>query len=369
MAELRTRIVLRNDSTANWLSNSDAVLLKGEVGFEFLTDGTVKMKIGDGAKTWAELNYFGNGDTASLEEAIAELNADITTLQGKDSDIEASISAINALIGTVDNGKTIIDMISDATYDDRALVSRITINEEAIAVLNGDETVEGSVNKKVADKVTEEIDAFATKISDDGNINTFKELVDYIASHGPEAADMAADIAELQNLVGKTKVSEQIETAIAGKVDKEDGSRLINANEIEKLSKLVIDEDTGDVGLSGSISAENVVGLSDMLAKKVDAESGKSLIDNALISKLEAIDAGAQANKIEAIKVGNTLLDIVEKTAVIPMGAGLQASDEVTISESGTLGVGKIGIGKLIDDGAVVILNGGSAVWQNNNTF
>lgn len=62
MATLNTRIVLRNDSSANWLTNSDQVLLKGEVGIEYLEDGTVKMKVGDGTKTWEELDYFGGED-------------------------------------------------------------------------------------------------------------------------------------------------------------------------------------------------------------------------------------------------------------------------------------------------------------------
>lgn len=60
MATLNTRIVLRNDSTANWLENSTTVLLKGEVGIEFLADDKVKIKIGDGVKTWDELDYFGS---------------------------------------------------------------------------------------------------------------------------------------------------------------------------------------------------------------------------------------------------------------------------------------------------------------------
>lgn len=58
MATLNTRIVLRNDSSTNWLTNSDQVLLKGEVGIEHLADGTVKIKIGDGVKTWEELSYY-----------------------------------------------------------------------------------------------------------------------------------------------------------------------------------------------------------------------------------------------------------------------------------------------------------------------
>lgn len=59
MATLNTRIVIRNDSSVNWLTNKSAVLLKGEIGIEFLADGKVKMKVGDGTKTWEELPYFG----------------------------------------------------------------------------------------------------------------------------------------------------------------------------------------------------------------------------------------------------------------------------------------------------------------------
>lgn len=65
MAELRTRIVLRNDSSANWLTNEDVVLLKGEVGIEFVGD-KVKMKVGDGTKTWEQLPYFGGEEAKTF---------------------------------------------------------------------------------------------------------------------------------------------------------------------------------------------------------------------------------------------------------------------------------------------------------------
>jgi hypothetical protein len=62
---LITRIILRNDSTANWLANSSAVLSRGEVGFEFPESGQAKMKVGDGATSWADLPYFGSGEGIS----------------------------------------------------------------------------------------------------------------------------------------------------------------------------------------------------------------------------------------------------------------------------------------------------------------
>ena len=68
MAQLNTRLVLRNDITSNYEAvKDDLVLLKGEVGIEFNPNlsGKVKMKVGDGTSTWAELGYFG-GEEAGV---------------------------------------------------------------------------------------------------------------------------------------------------------------------------------------------------------------------------------------------------------------------------------------------------------------
>ena len=53
MATLKTKILHRNDTTANWTSNNP-ILSKGEFGIEWVTSGTssvegsCKIKIGDG---------------------------------------------------------------------------------------------------------------------------------------------------------------------------------------------------------------------------------------------------------------------------------------------------------------------------------
>ena len=75
MAELKTRIILRNDTTAGWeavKANDTYKLLKGEIGIEFVGGGSPKMKIGDGTSTWEALPYFG-GTATELFETI--LNA------------------------------------------------------------------------------------------------------------------------------------------------------------------------------------------------------------------------------------------------------------------------------------------------------
>ena len=101
MATINTRIVLRNDSTANWLLNETQVLLKGEVGIEFLTDGKVKMKIGDGTTAWSALPYFGGEETHVFEVEIAaggDHAAAIATEVGEITLVKGDVAIVKELI-------------------------------------------------------------------------------------------------------------------------------------------------------------------------------------------------------------------------------------------------------------------------------
>lgn len=87
MAELKTRIILRNDTTVGWeavKANDTYKLLKGEIGIEFVESGSPKMKIGDGKSTWEALPYFGGTATELFE----------TTLQSDDASKEAAINRV-----------------------------------------------------------------------------------------------------------------------------------------------------------------------------------------------------------------------------------------------------------------------------------
>lgn len=73
------------------------------------------------------------------------------------------------------------------------LAGRVTTNEGDIATLNG--TGEGSVDKKITDAFND----FSTKVTDDGVVNSYKELIDYAASHGAEFTTMVGNVTALQN--------------------------------------------------------------------------------------------------------------------------------------------------------------------------
>lgn len=73
---LKTRILLRNDETANWLKHQNTVLGQGEAGVEFLANGKTKIKIGDGVKTWSELPYVDGEDIVKTQVFQIEAQAE-----------------------------------------------------------------------------------------------------------------------------------------------------------------------------------------------------------------------------------------------------------------------------------------------------
>lgn len=106
MSELYTKLVTRNDTTANWALHPDAVLLKGEAGVEFCTDGSVKVKYGDGVTEWQNLPYFGGTDEHFYEaiptagqDHMAAINAAVNGAALNAGDI----AVVKELIAGTDN--------------------------------------------------------------------------------------------------------------------------------------------------------------------------------------------------------------------------------------------------------------------------
>lgn len=82
--------------------------------------------------------------------------------------------------------KLVLEQLIESS--DRVITDRVLNNETAIEKLNG--TGNGSIKKSIDDAINN----FATEISDDGTINTFKELIDYCAANSSDVADMISKI-------------------------------------------------------------------------------------------------------------------------------------------------------------------------------
>ena len=223
----------RRDTAANWLANKDVVPAAGEPCF--VIDQNI-LKIGDGTTTFEHLPSIGGIDVSAdgksliLEEGTFKLygfdaaEVGAQPIKSEDGTIKWVVPSTETLEGlqTIVSGlqtdvsglKTSVseikEIITPSAEGKKTLIERI---EGVETQLSG--TGEGTVEAKINDTVTAKINEFVTKVSDDQTVNTFKELVNYVADHGTEAANMAADITALQGLVGNKSVEDQISDAIA----------------------------------------------------------------------------------------------------------------------------------------------------------
>lgn len=276
-------------------------------------------ELANGKTTMAAVEAKGYAVKTEVDTAVAEAKA-------AGDNAQTAVDNLSAKVGTVPADKTIVQMITDATYDDAAIKADIKKNTDDIGVLNGSETIEGSVKKTVNDAIND----FATKISEDGTVNTFKELVDYVAEHGSQYTDAIADIAANKSAIGT-----------------------LNGTGAGSVKKTVDD----------AISALNI----DDYAKSADVESayvkketGKSLISDDLITKLTNIDTTALSNKIEKITVNGTEQTITEKTVALESykGDGTSIENDTT---NHTLSIKSVSTDLLAQGVNTLILNGGTA--------
>lgn len=173
-------------------------------------------------------------------------------------------------------------------------------------------------------------------------------------------------------------------TALDGKVDKVEGSRLMTNAEGTKLEGIAagaqvnaIDSvDTAQFSLGDAkkltlldIAMAKVTGLTDALAGKVDKVEGSRLITDAEGTKLAGIESGAQANTIENVKVGGVALAISEKSVNIPTAGeslgtvkSATGTNNVTVDADGIMTVNKLDVSNLVQESEdTLILNGGSS--------
>lgn len=274
-------------------------------------NGTVKFNGADvavaglGSAAYTESTAYDTKGAAQTAEDNAKAYADgkdtaIAAAKKAGTDAQDAVNALSGKVGTVAEGKTVVEMISDAqaaaTYNDTEVKAGIKANADAITKLNGTSAVEGSVDKKVADAINE----FATKVSDDQTVNTFKELIDYAAAHKNEYSTLSGDVQ-----ANKTAID-----TLNGK-DTDAGS----------VAKTVKDAvETAQATLQGNID------------KKVDKVEGKGLSTNDYTTeektKLEGIAAGAQVNVIETVKVNGVALTPADKAVDVTVPTGALASKD-----------------------------------------
>lgn len=170
-------------------------------------------------------------------------------------------------------------------------------NADAIDVLNG--TGAGSVDKKITDAFND----FATKVSDDAVVNTYKELIDWAATHGTEAAEMAAEITALQNILAGIGGEGEKDTVIAYV---QDAIAALNIGDYAKASELtaLADRVAAAEGKLTTLNGDETTAGSVKKALK-DAKGYADGLNTAMDTRVTAVEGKAHehANKDELDKI------------------------------------------------------------------
>ena len=206
------------------------------------------------------------------------------------------------------NGITIDENnIISSSYDDAEIKHLIAENKNAITTLSE------SVNNKIDQVISDIVDGAPE------DLNTFKQIADWINSDVDGAAKMANDIADLRERIGT------IDSDIIENLSKE-----IDSN---KTAIQVLNGD-GDGSVAKAIS-DTKNDLESKIKNKVDKVNGKGLSTNDYTTeeknKLENIAENAQVNTIESVSVNGVALSVNNKSVNISVPTGaLSSKDKVT---------------------------------------
>lgn len=125
----------------------------------------------------------------------------------------------------------------------------------------------------------------------------------------------------------------------------------------------IIKADVSDLKSRVSTAETNITNLTTEVGKKVTAEEGKSLVDNELIAKLEGVETGAQANKIEKITIDGKEVAITGDKTVnidlpdVPSYKLVKVGNEYKLQADGVDVVGSTAISfadKFVQSGEIV---------------
>lgn len=357
-----------------------------EVGGNILINENVFAKDENGV-----LNLLGFADAVGGAQLVK-------TEDGKISWVKPDTTTVEGLSTAIESLKTVVG------DDTKGLVKQVADNKAAIETLNGDKNVAGSVAHQIAEIVA----------GADESFDTLKEIADWITTHKTDAATMNSqintnkdDISALKTKVGDTSVADQINAALKdgdsnkyalksdldtanGKITSLQG--LVGETKVETQISTALDAalkvDGAEKYALASHTHEiaNVTGLQDILDRKAaanDVEALQSTVDglsakaheHANKAVLDGITEGkvnswddAQANVIEAIKIGGTALTVgADKAVSIPAATasalGLVKVDDETIEAvDGVIGVKAVGISKVfVEDGVELVMDGGNA--------
>lgn len=227
------------------------------------------------------------------DSAGVKVNVTVKTKDGKVSDVLVDETQLDAALNLKANSadvytKTDAESMAQGKVD--ALANgAVKANTEAIATLNGNDTVEGSVDKKIKDA----INAFAGSANGDKVIDNVTELLNYVSGvdGSKDLADALAQIEEnkgkIATLNGDEATAGSVAKAVADEAALREGADEAINGRIDALAAVVgaPESDTEATGIFKVIEENEKTtanALTDINTRLQDVENKKDSIESAL---------------------------------------------------------------------------------------
>lgn len=227
---------------------------------------------------------------AANASAAAEAKTAANNAQTAANNAQADVDALEGKVGAVTEGKTVVQMISDAqtaaTYDDTQVKADLATVTGKVNTLVGADT-----NKSVRTIANEELAAQLVPEGAKESLDTLAEIAAWIQAHPDDAAAMNADITALQNKVdtGNKNVSAYVNDAIDA----------LNIGDYAKAADLTT--------LVGRVTT--VEGTATTLRTDLTAETNRAkAAEGANTAAIEAISAD-YVKATELVAITNTEID------------------------------------------------------------
>lgn len=249
-----------------------------------------------------------------------------TTVEGLQTLIEGlrtDVDAINAKIGTVEENKTVVQMITEAqeaaTYDDTALSGRVTAIENDYLKTADKTALQSEISTAKAEAISEAVAAVVGE-GTSADFDTLKEIADWILSDTTGAASLVTRISAIESDYLKTADK----TALQGEIDALETlvgalpEEAVSTNVVDYIQEAINGLKIGDYAKASELTA---------LAERVTTLEEK-------VAALETV--GAEKNVINSVDEAEFTVDSTRKLSVKKIAmdkiTGLPAALEQKVS-------------------------------------
>lgn len=371
----QTIAVVENSVATLYVIQPDKTLK--EVGGNIAINENVFVKTDD------KLDLLGFAGAVAGAQLVKSADGKLSWVKPDTTTVEGLSTSVTALEHTV-NGYT-----DDDGVVHEGLGTKVSALETKVGNVYTKSEVDAKVSSVMRYKGSK--DTYAELPSEGNEIGDVWNIVGADAENNVRAGDNFAWNGTGWDNLGGAVVLDGYATKddLDGKVDKVEGSRLMTSAEGEKLAGIAtgaevnvvksVDEAEFTLDENGKLNIkalgqDKITGLADALAGKVSTETGKGLSSNdytnAEKEKLGAIEAGSQANILEAISIGGTDAPISDKKVDIPVATAEKlgvvksssAKDQIAVGADGIMSINTVSLSKIVQAAdETLIINGGNS--------